>query len=294
LKAVILGVLVSVFAWYGSGLAVEIVFDGDDSDWADIPALITDPDDQEGQYPADQAVLWTDIVDVKEVKFFVQGNEAYYLIRFWGAPAWPNAAYPDKPEGANSRGYYHILVDLDNDVSTGWDTGWYEGHITNLGPNLKNIGAEQYLELGLRTDKPQEEDWSRLEYYAEDVSGYDAQSDAGDTFDMYEFPPDGTPADAIDPQLLFGSYTDPETSGSFAHAWGPDFVEVKHSLLPSIIYWQGKGFDYWKPGDTISIACFVETPIDDWGNDFTDGAEYTLPTTAAEGSSWGSIKAMFR
>jgi len=43
LKAVILGVLVSVFAWYGSGLAVEIVFDGDDSDWADIPRLCSGP-----------------------------------------------------------------------------------------------------------------------------------------------------------------------------------------------------------------------------------------------------------
>jgi hypothetical protein len=287
LRKMLIGLLVGVFIWCGSSFAVDIVIDGDDSDWASVSTLIQDPDDQEGQYPEDQAVLWTDVVDVKEVKFLIKGTDAYYMIRFWGAPAWPNGGHE-----TGGRGYYHLFLDLDNDVNTGWDTGWYEGHITNLGEAQRNLGAEMYLQLTERTDR--ENLWERANYYAEDVAGYDPIEDTGDTFDMYEFPgPDGEFI-TYDDELMFASCVDPNTGGEFAHAWGTDFVEVKQSLLPSIIYWQDKGMDYFKPGDTIGIASFVETPVDDWGNDFSDGADYVLPALAAEGSSWGAIKSMFK
>ena len=120
----------------------KIVIDGDAADWAAIPLLISDPNEQKGQFPDRQNVLWSDPVDIREVKFFVEGTDAYWFIRFWGSPAWPN-----DPEGANSRGHYGILLDLDNDVNSGWNTAFYEGQETSLGEKNKNIGAELFLEI---------------------------------------------------------------------------------------------------------------------------------------------------
>ena len=108
---------------------------------------------------------------------------------------------------------------------------------------------------------------------------------------IYELPPRNDDNGIFDPQLVSGKYSDRATGGGFSHAWGSDFVEIKQSLLPNIIYWQNKGFDYLKSGDTISIACHVETPLDNWGDDFTDGAEYTVPEYTLEvGSVTGTVK----
>jgi hypothetical protein len=200
----------------------------------DIPVLITDPDDQEGQYPEQQNVLWNDVVDVKEVKFFVDGTNAYYFIRFWGSPVWPNQADPDKPEGANSRGYYRILFDLDNDVSTGWNTEWYEGQQTSLGDDNKNIGAEFLIEIGLDSDSRAMRGSKYKLYYGGDLRErtyhLPRRNQWGRDIIIYEFPPRNDDTGIFKPQLISGKYSDPATYGEFSHAWGPDFVEVKQSL----------------------------------------------------------------
>ncbi len=55
-----------------------------------------------------------------------------------------------------------FLLDLDNDVTTGWKTSWYEAHYTPVGyleslaqPNQSPIGAEVMHEWGARTN----DDW---------------------------------------------------------------------------------------------------------------------------------------
>ncbi len=55
------------------------------------------------------------------------------------------------------RGYYHLMLDLDNDPSTGWNNHYYEGHYTPLGyyasqgvPNTDHLGVECRNGFGIR------------------------------------------------------------------------------------------------------------------------------------------------
>ena len=60
------------------------------------------------------------------------------------------------------------------------------------------------------------------------------------------------------------------------HGWGEDFLEMGFQLDAFKNYWSELGFDYLQPGDTIGLAGFVETPIDDWGIDFTSRGELVI------------------
>jgi hypothetical protein len=91
-----------------------------------------------------------------------------------------------------------------------------------------------------------------------------------------------------------GSPVGPEVGVDVQHAWSPDFLEVHINLASSMAYWQSKDFDYWAPGSTVSFACYYEAPYDGWGLDMTDGGEYLIPVTAAEGTTWGALKALMR
>ncbi len=264
----------------------QIVIDGDDSDWASIPILIFDPDNIEGEYPEDQQVSWTDIVDIKEVSVQIIGLDLYALVRFWGAPVWPNHAYPDLPEDANSRGHVHIIVDLDNDIDTGAFTTYFEGHIIDLGAEMKPIGAEQLFEFSfdLRDEDP-------ISYGGADISGVNLETGEGmDTIT----PIYGGLGEVTSDFAMTGMLSVPEYGWYVQHGWGPDFLEVHVSLAPAMAYWQSKGFDYWAPGSTVAFASYCETPYDDWGLDMTDGGEYLIPVTAAEGTTWGTLKALLR
>ncbi|VAX19759.1 hypothetical protein MNBD_IGNAVI01-2080 [hydrothermal vent metagenome] len=279
----------------------EIVFDGDDSDWADKPVLIDAPNNQDGMFPPEVGAAVTDIVDIKEVKAFIENDNVYFNLKFWGGPAWPNNAYENDHEGTiyyESRGYYHILMDIDNDLTTGWSTDWYEAHYTPLGYLISQgaaaepIGAEVMLEWGARMkDQWQVENEGReevesLAYWAADYEEYDGQTDNGSDYEIFNFDVierDSTNVMRHDGMLLNNSSDDPATIDGnpdwMAHAWGFDFIEVGHSLRTIKKYYNDKdGRTVFNPGDVIGICGMTETPIDDWGVDMTTRGEITVVT----------------
>ncbi len=282
-----------------------ITFDGDDSDWADRPVLIDAPDNVDGMFPAEVGAVVTDIVDIKEVKAFMEGENMFWFLRFWGGPVWPNNAYENDHEGTiyyESRGYYHILVDLDNDVTTGWRTDWYEAHYTPVGYLISQgvayepIGAEVMLEWGARTNdawKVQNEGAVPVrneDYWAADYEEYDGQTDNGSDYEIYNF--EVIEKDSVlvmhhDGMLLNNSSDDPATIDGnpewHAHAIGYDFLEVGESMRTIKMYYMNKsGKSVFNPGDVIGICGMTETPIDDWGVDMTTRGELTVVTSVDE------------
>ena len=279
-----------------------ITMDGDSSDWADKPILASAPNNLQDYFPDEVGALFSDRVDVKHVKAFVNLEEDafYFFIRFWGGPAWPNHAYEDTVNGQpvyRNRGYYHLMLDLDNDPSTGWNNHWYETHYTPLGyyasqgiEGMDPIGAECYLELGIKQewDPPKGDGHiQEISYYAEDTHEIDYHAGTGNGYDMYGFHP--VPYDSISPYHFDGMMLEDEVGIDSVlhwagHAWGYDFVEYGVSLGAFRKYWRSQGKDYLKPGDTIGIAAFIETPIDDWGVDVSPRGELTLTATGVASS----------
>ncbi|MBN1351134.1 hypothetical protein JXJ21_17065 [candidate division KSB1 bacterium] len=263
------------------------ILDGDSTDWMGEPFCSSAPNNQPNYFPAEVFAIVSDNVDIKHVKAKIIDNKIYFFIRLWDGPAWPN--FCQRSDGRiYNRGYYHLLVDLDNDPNTGWNTHWHECHLTTLGyynslglPNTNPIGAEAYFELGLRTDYyPPHGDGHalRLEYFAEDVHEFDSHADLGNRYDIFDLEPANP--DTFDLHRFDGyGYDQVAADGSFSwcgHAWGEDFLECGIELTKFITYWNNKGKNYLNPGDVIGVAAFIETPIDDWGTDFSPGCEITL------------------
>ena len=124
--------LVLLFAGSSFG---QIYMDGDSTDWQNEPILINWIDNVDALFPEDVGAAVTDAVDIKHVRAKIVGNVIYVFFRFWGDPAWPNEDTGEH-EGTpvtRARGYYHLLLDLDNDVTTGWNTFHYEEHFTTVG-----------------------------------------------------------------------------------------------------------------------------------------------------------------
>jgi len=180
----------------------QMYMDGDSTDWAAYPALIEAPDNVDGIFPDIVGAVVTDVVDIKTVKATVIGNVLFTYMEFWEGPAWPNNAYENEHEGVNyyaSRGSYHILIDIDNNPSTGWSTDWYEGHYTPMGYLITQgiayepIGAEVMLEWGGRTN----DDWEvanegkdkvrSLSYWAADYEEYNGETDLGSDYEIFNF-----------------------------------------------------------------------------------------------------------
>ncbi len=266
--------------------------DGDESDWANDPVLIEAPNNVEGYFPAEVGAAVTDIVDVKEVKAKFVGNRIYFFIRFWGGPVWPNHAQKEINNDIitlyRNRGYYHIILDLDNNPSTGWDTFEYESQMTPLGyrhlqgeKNTANIGGEVALSLetdsGYKLPKPISARVKYIKYFGDDIT--------------YQCPPTGfcsrpyffeykvPDPDTIKQKLRSGTPYDPLLNKNIfvGHGWGYDFLEMGFEVTPIVKFWHDEGFDYFQPGDTIGLAAFVETPIDDWGIDMTQRGELVVP-----------------
>ncbi|MBN1352025.1 T9SS type A sorting domain-containing protein [candidate division KSB1 bacterium] len=280
-----------------------IKLDQDDSDWADLPLLLEAVDNVDGYFPSEVGAAVTDIVDVKEVKATIVGNVMYFMIRFQGGPAWPNMADQGEYEGVpinRSRGYYHLLLDLDNDVTSGWDSHYYEAHYTPVGylasqsmPNTDPIGADTYLMWGCQGWKtPPHPDSGgiknsgirQVEYYSADVSEIDSKTDAGADYDIFwneVSNPDSAKAfawngtlpvmESDDATLVDGRYY------WMGHAWGSDFLEMGVELTMIQKYWENKGMDYFNMGDIIGVAAMIETPADDWGVDMTPRGEFACP-----------------
>ncbi|MBN1352071.1 T9SS type A sorting domain-containing protein [candidate division KSB1 bacterium] len=263
------------------------ILDGDSTDWMGEPLCSSAPDNLPNYFPAEVHAAISDIVDIKHLRAKIIDDSLYFFIRLWGGPVWPNFCQASDGRIYN-RGYYTLLVDLDNNPNTGWHTHWYEGHLTSLGyynsmgvPDTDPIGAEAYFELGLRTDYyPPHSDGHvvQLRYFAADVHEIDSQADVGIKYDIFELEPANP--DTFDLYMFEGNgYDQVANDGSFSwcgHAWGVDFLECGIGLPKFIAYWNKKGESYLNSGDIIGVAAFVETPIDDWGTDFSPRCEITV------------------
>ena len=107
-----------------TALDVNILIDGSFADWADIPVLIEDPDD-----------VGEDNGDIKEIRAYSTEDTLYIMLTVYGTAA---------PQDAE-RYYYHVLVDADNDLNTGFDNAMYEGNETGV---KNSIGADFYVQVG--------------------------------------------------------------------------------------------------------------------------------------------------
>jgi hypothetical protein len=281
----------------------QIMMDGKDDDWADVPVLFNAPNNEDGVFPSEVGAVVSDIVDIKEAKAKVIGNTIYGLLRFWGGPAWPNNAYQNDHDGTiyyETRGYYHFLMDLDNDATTGWNTAWYEAHYTPVGylislgtSGQEAIGVEFMQEWGARTN----DEWKQLnegkpyirsmDHWGADYSEYNGQTDLGSDYEIYNIPVPNVQPDSVKMMKWQGSakinssddstLVDSTYSYWVGHAWGNDFLEFGLEWTPVQKYFANKGQNYLNPGDVIGICGMTETPIDDWGVDMTTRGEITLP-----------------
>jgi hypothetical protein len=271
----------------------QMVMDGDDSDWVNISG-VTASDNLDGAYPSEVGAAVTDIVDLAEVKATVVGNVLYAYLKFQAGPAWPNMAYTNDQGEYKNRGYYKILLDVDNDASTGWNSHYYEGHYTPVGylnsqgmTDTDAIGTEMLLEWGASSEYHAVADSTPIEYFsywAADYSGYDGQTDDGDDYEIYDMSvEDIDVATSLlwEGALQIGSTDSDALSADNrhfwnGHGWGSDFLEFAVEIEPLKDYYADLGLDYFNAGDVIGFAGMVETPIDDWGTDMSSGGSFTL------------------
>ncbi len=282
----------------------QIFMDGDESDWAGIDTVKW-VDNVDGLFPAEVGALVSDIVDIREVQGTIVGNQLMSIIRFWGGPAWPNNAASSNKDGVDypySRGYYHVLYDLDNDATTGWNVAWYETHYTPVGylqsqnvPDATPIGAELMTEWGARYYPEYDGGGIRsMDYWAADYSEYNGQTDTGSEYEIFNMPipsPDSAKAMMWQGSTKINSsdyqpFLD-DTYRSFwnGHAWGNDFLEYGIEITPLKEYFAAKGMDFFNEGDVIGFCGMVETPMDDWGVDFTTRGEIVVPAIPARPST---------
>ena len=279
-----------------TSLSAQIVVDGDNSDWDSVPVLVSAPDNVEGVVPGG---LFSDRVDVKELKAKIEGNVLYALITFHGGQVWPNEAYYDDAEAKyRHRGYYHLILDLDNDASTGWDNTWYEGSKTTLGYYIDNgmhgltaddaMGAEMIVAFGVKGNWSNPGEYygpiSKITYNLGDVSA-SADSGAVEWDDIVDFRIPGivdsifNPRDSARAVSWSGSVASDAASTAFAlasHAWNDttNTLELGFEITAAKEYFSAQG--YLAEGSTIGVAAVIETPIDDWGTDFTASGNITV------------------
>jgi len=307
------GLLVFVLVFSSATLS-QIFLDGSADDWADVPYAVQDwVDGVEGLYPEEVGACVTDNVDIKNVKATIVGNTMYWFLQFHGGPAWPNDAKQTEVDGVpvtRTRGYYHTLVDLDNNIDTGWKTDWYEAHYTTVGylasqgiEGAEPVGAELLMGWGGKYYYPAPHSDSggiknsgvqSLGYEMVDVSEYDGVSDNELMFGISGA--DIANPDSAKGMAFHGSYRVAESQNEalnsdslrsffLGHAWGDDFFEVGYEITPILEYFQAKGSTYFNEGDIIGICGFSETPADDWGVDITTRGEFTCPAIPARPSS---------
>jgi len=287
-------VLVSSIMWFGlTTLSAQLVMDGDSTDWANISG-VTVIDNLAGAYPDEVGALVSDRVDLAEVKATVVGNVLYTYLEFHGGPAWPNTAYVNDQGEYKHRGYYHILFDVDNDATTGWNSHYYEGHYTPVGylasqgqTDTEAIGTEIMLEWGANSQYHADPDSTPIDYFSywsADYSGYDGQTDDGDDYEIYDMSVEDTDVATSmmwEGALQIGS-TDSEALAADSrhfwngHGWGHSFIEFAVEIAPLKKYYADLGLDYFNDGDEIAFAGFIETPIDDWGTDMSPRGSFTI------------------
>jgi len=279
----------------------QIYMDGDSTDWENYPLLIEAPNNVDDMFPQEVSAVVTDIVDIKSIKAMVIDNTLFGYIEFWGGPVWPNGRYEndtEPPSYYESRGYYRLLLDVDNDYYTGWSTDFFEGRYTpvgylmTIGDPYPPIGAEIMFELSARMN----DDWhlgnegddaiNELNYRGLDYEEYNGQTDTGSThliFNMAVLDADSTKVmkregnlqiNSSDDELLLNDTLSLYWSG---HAWGDTFLEFGIELTPFQKYYKHKdGRNVLQSGDAIGLCAWVETSYDDWGMDMTAGGEINI------------------
>ncbi len=292
----VLGVLtVALFLGISTAAMAQFLMDADSSDWANVPIAATALNNQPNYFPSEVGAAVDDRIDIKEIKAKIVGNVFYFFMKFWGGPVWPNHAYeeddPTYGHVTRNRGYYHMLLDLDNDPTTGWDSYWYETHYTPLGyyhsqgiAHTENVGAECYVQLGLKENwSPPKEDGKvkEISYYSEDVHEKDYQTGTGNGYDIFGCQPDSL--DTNKTKMRHGAMRETEVGDDTlrrfwgGHAWGYDFLEYGVELTPIIEYYEKAGNHYFQPGDTVGIAGFIETPMDHWATEMTPRGQIIVP-----------------
>ena len=302
----ILGLAVLALMIAIPAFAQPITLDGDSTDWVGIAnaKAVNNPD---GYFPTDVGAIVNDTVDIKDTRISVDDGKFYAFIRTW-AEIWPNKAYNEMRDGVwatKSRGYYHILVDLDNDRTTGWDPAYFEAHYTTLGYLIsqgvytedQTIGAELMFETGIKciwsTDDTTSDAGDKgslpesITNWAGDYSGYDGQLDVGSESDIFEYAfqhyktltvEDGWVL-AMDDLVAESAAAGIDTSMRYfgGHAFGTDFIEWGTSVKPLRDYYFLKDtVNYFKEGNVLAFCGHNETPKDDWGVDTAPRGEFTI------------------
>jgi len=139
--------------------------------------------------------------------------------------------------------------------------------------------------MGFTAPHPDSGKVKEIEYSAEDVTYVCGPTEIGGRLYCFEF--DVPKPDSLKQFSRQGTYFDTFVNKDIwvGHAWGEDFLEMGFQIDAVKNYWKRLGFDYFLPGDTIGLAGFVETPIDDWGTDFTSRGELIVGTSSSISST---------
>jgi len=293
----------------------QIVVDGNDADWQDEPVLISWINKIDSMFPESVCAAVKDYIEIKQVKAKIIDDTLFVLLRMWEGPAWPVeqlATNVGVPMFKRLRGYYTICLDLDDDPTTGWDSGYNwqgyttVGYLAEQGEGYRTIGVEAGITLVWRyayipiRESYKASDENVLEYHSNDWSEYDYSEEGWEKLkDICVFSvdiPDSAKAWLRNGCLKICKSDDTElmsdTLRSFyvGHGWAlsedrsqDDFLEFAHELAPLKEYWQRRGYNYFQPGRTIGISGLIEAVFEEgWSIDMTPRGELVIPLESSE------------
>jgi len=123
----LIATIIMILAFCGTVWAgLEITIDGNFDDWEDIPILVEDAQD----------VLEPD-GDYKSIR----------VVAFDGVFYAMETVYGEAAPADNQRYYYHIIIDTDNDLNTGFNNSEYEGNDTGV---KDPVGVDLVIQIGRR------------------------------------------------------------------------------------------------------------------------------------------------
>lgn len=222
-----------------------IIIDGKFNDWQNVPVLIEDPAD-----------MLDPNGDYRGIRVVSQGKVLYNMQTVNGdANGTASPTYPPDPPGTE-RYYYHLMIDADNDLSTGWDNSEYEGNPTGV---TDPMGVDYYVQIGRHSDKPDDDFNDGIEVYFLWVD------EAGEVHDVviaedFDWQQGG---DSQELAVTFDTFGVPDP---LPEDWPEDVPEGVLAMLAELFV----------PGQTMKFAAFQEGNADGWATDFTQTAEYTF------------------